>query len=105
MIRELHCSSCGVELTGGLDTYGDIGKELCFRCNLDWSETDYNNARSEKVELQDKLDGLRNQADSIKSDVSYHEREAEDLKWELRQIDQDIAEAENNLKSYEGVQS
>lgn len=29
-MSDLHCSICGKELSGGLDTYGKVGEELCF---------------------------------------------------------------------------
>jgi hypothetical protein len=29
---QLTCTICGKELSGGLDTFGDIGEELCQDC-------------------------------------------------------------------------
>lgn len=40
----LPCSACGTPLTGGTDTYGDTGEELCWGCYADMageSETVY----------------------------------------------------------------
>lgn len=34
MTRQLHCTCCHTPLTGGLDTYGDVGEEMCWEC---WS--------------------------------------------------------------------
>jgi len=31
-----HCVACGKELTGGLDTFGGVGSEMCWPC---YSET------------------------------------------------------------------
>lgn len=28
------CTICGQVLTGGLDTYGDVGQEFCHECYL-----------------------------------------------------------------------
>lgn len=30
--RELRCHACGRELSGGLDTYEDVGLEMCEQC-------------------------------------------------------------------------
>lgn len=34
----LKCERCGIELSGGLDTFGDIGHELCQDCWYEWEE-------------------------------------------------------------------
>ncbi len=31
----MNCTCCQQPLTGGLDTYGDVGQEMCWDC---WSE-------------------------------------------------------------------
>lgn len=33
--RELNCSICGIALHNALDTYGDVGSELCETCWYD----------------------------------------------------------------------
>lgn len=35
---QLVCTRCGVELNGDLDTFGDIGNELCEDCWYEWQE-------------------------------------------------------------------
>lgn len=30
----MNCKRCGKELSGGLDTYGMVGEELCFDCHF-----------------------------------------------------------------------
>ena len=30
----MNCTRCGKELSGGLDTYGMLGAELCFECHF-----------------------------------------------------------------------
>lgn len=32
MVSELRCTICDALLTGDLDTYGDVGAELCIDC-------------------------------------------------------------------------
>lgn len=32
MTRHLHCIACNTPLSGGLDTYGNPGAELCWSC-------------------------------------------------------------------------
>ena len=34
MSRDLHCTICCKPLTGGLDTWGYVGLEMCFDCEL-----------------------------------------------------------------------
>lgn len=36
-MSELKCVACEAPLTGGLDTYGDLGYEMCFVC---WTRFD-----------------------------------------------------------------
>lgn len=36
----MNCSVCGKPLTNGLDTYGDVGAELCMDCWYDLPEED-----------------------------------------------------------------
>jgi hypothetical protein len=33
-MNQLHCSNCNVSLSGGLDTFGPVGEELCHSCFL-----------------------------------------------------------------------
>jgi hypothetical protein len=35
----MNCICCGVELTGGIDTFGDVNLEMCRSC---WFETQTN---------------------------------------------------------------
>ena len=37
-MTDLHCTICTTPLTGGLDTYGDVGAELCIDCWYDLPE-------------------------------------------------------------------
>ena len=32
---KMNCMICKTELSGGLDTYGDVGSEVCRECHLD----------------------------------------------------------------------
>ena len=34
----MECKLCHIELTGSLDTFGDIGEEMCQDCWLEWCE-------------------------------------------------------------------
>jgi hypothetical protein len=43
-MRQIHCSICNTHLTGGLDTFGDVGFELCQACHVEQEleiEADY----------------------------------------------------------------
>lgn len=35
---QLTCTRCGVDLEGNLDTWGDVGNELCEDCWYEWEE-------------------------------------------------------------------
>ena len=37
-MSETLCVSCGCNLSGGIDTFGDIANPLCFKC---WREVEY----------------------------------------------------------------
>ena len=41
MHRELKCTVCNVELKNELDTYGDIGQEMCADCWYEWYDNTY----------------------------------------------------------------
>lgn len=45
----LHCTICGTPLSGGLDTYGDVGRELCQRCDLELSYESASDAASDEA--------------------------------------------------------
>ena len=32
-MRELNCTACNVALTGGFDTFGEVGEEMCADCH------------------------------------------------------------------------
>lgn len=85
MIRELHCSSCGVELTGGLDTYGNPGLEICERC---FSSGELpGSVRADKLaELED----LKTRASDIQDELS-------DLEMEYSGVMDDIWKLKNEL--------
>lgn len=34
----IHCMKCGIELKNELDTYGNVGQELCADCWYEWEE-------------------------------------------------------------------
>lgn len=37
----MNCTLCEVPLTGGMDTYGDVGSEICYECWLAIEENDF----------------------------------------------------------------
>lgn len=35
MRRDMQCTFCGKPLSGGLDTFGEVGQEVCGDCNAE----------------------------------------------------------------------
>lgn len=46
-MADLCCTICHTPLTGGLDTYGDVGLEMCQRCELELSYESASDAASD----------------------------------------------------------
>lgn len=53
----LICTSCQKSLTGGLDTFGDVGQEMCWDCYSSFMEPMefINVADDEKLKVNDGL--------------------------------------------------
>ena len=48
----LSCMLCGKELSGNLDTYGDVRHEMCWDCHSSFIEEAYQ--RRQKIEMSQK---------------------------------------------------
>lgn len=68
----LHCSVCGKALSGGLDTFGDVGFELCFE---DYANPPDDDDPLIEAEREDAIDALM--------------EEIAELEWELETVDED----------------
>ena len=49
MRRDLKCAACGKPLTGNLDTFGDVGRELCLDCYAEFAAETEADARAEEA--------------------------------------------------------
>ena len=99
---QLKCVACGGHLTGGLDTFGEVGQEVCQSCfwvfwqdygvadeevdtvgeKRDWRERRIEELEDEIDSLCDDQDNIENEIDDLRSLVYKHERM---LKFEAKE--------------------
>lgn len=96
------CEVCGVELSGGLDTFGRVGQERCFRDQFEtgndslasaferldygamfWIDEDIRGKRIAFAELVDELEELEDDPDSPDSEI-------DELSVKIEQAEQEI---------------
>lgn len=80
----MNCSACNKALTGGIDTFGEIGAELCmehFFAPPPPTEDDLRVAElnDELDALQEEIEDLESQLSDLRSEVWKKERELETL--------------------------
>lgn len=90
----MNCIGCGKELSGGLDTYGYPGDEMCFACYFDVPGNNANTDELRKLEADDLRRELR-----IKRDEIYElEGDLEELQGQIAVARDEYSEIEEQLK-------
>ena len=41
-MNHLNCARCSTLLSGGKDTFGHMGEEMCYTCHLEYQDEEYN---------------------------------------------------------------
>jgi hypothetical protein len=79
-MSDVACTKCGCPLSGGLDTYGQVGDEQCFDCFMtpDLSE-DVDLLKAELSDARARLSDLEDEMGAVEDDVHRIEQELEAL--------------------------
>ncbi len=88
----MNCINCRKELTGGIDTFGIVGAELCQQCFFDRQPD------SERVQLfKDELRTLRRRIQSQEDEKEYLQRQMDKIDEEIDDLTAEIEAKEDAL--------
>ena len=79
LVRKLACDGCGTPLSGGVDTFGEPGQQLCFGCFMSPNNTDGMVSRSEFLNTRkEQLNQWLEYAEDDKREAVRHIADCED---------------------------
>lgn len=61
----MKCSTCGVELTGGLDTWGPIWDPVCYECHRE-READFT---AQGAKLKRRVESMKKEREGLRDEV------------------------------------
>lgn len=89
------CAVCGTSLTGGLDTYGDVGAEVCQEHYLNPPDAEPDPLL--KAEHDDAVRELERQIEDINIDLFEKRGDLEDLQGEIAVLESERSALQDQL--------
>lgn len=86
----LTCTVCECELSGGLDTFGNAGEELC---------EEHRYAIEDQV-TEGAIDGLLKECETLEEELDELEDEADNVRGQLRDKENEIQKLIKELESH-----
>lgn len=95
----INCQMCGAALTGGLDTYGPPGGELCQPCYWGLADEYKEQRRLQRIELWAKLSDYEAETEELRRQAGYDpDDDKSDIKTLIRGNEAKIDDLRKALK-------
>lgn len=98
----MKCCVCEVELSGGLDTYGAIGLEMCWNCFITTDSTcakfteEFKDLFKMKEEIKSELEDIEDEIDELRKRAYRKNDEFKKVQASIEKANQKIKDLSSN---------